>query len=519
MTDMMQISNEIFGESCLITCKEVLYSFQIKYEIAASVLPSAEKLAELCDRCFGYDDIAIRFDSVEKFSFSNKDSSIQSAYDKYRLSLEPDDTIEVIIDVKKKYTDRTIRVYNIEKFTEFLCGQKIEESLQLFAGLLEKEKQHICFQVLNCDSCIHTNSIAFAGESWSWDGTVDRDNYIRNCNDSSVFFGRMQYPVVPQDFKVVEHTYDSRLSRIKGLFDKLRSVLSYVYIANTSNIIGNQAILQFDLDVNGHTYKLDQLSRNSYVCKLYDWVYKEEGYINRASIARNIINVYCRTEEDILNIGENVYNSAVANYTIYQRKHTEQYIELKNKLSEFIVESAGQLQELAHDLVEGFRNNFVAVIVFLMTVLLTDSIDLNNFTQNKVSSNFVVVCGIFTFVSLLYMIVTIMAGKMKWRWIEKSYYALKENYSGVLDERDIETAVKNDEAFKNTKKEYKKVRFLISAIWGMAIIGMLVFTSIIGFSGQSDEILPTKIYQSEEQEIIDPLEEKISETRVDMEKE
>ena len=27
MTDMMQISNEIFGESCLITCKEVLYSF------------------------------------------------------------------------------------------------------------------------------------------------------------------------------------------------------------------------------------------------------------------------------------------------------------------------------------------------------------------------------------------------------------------------------------------------------------------------------------------------------------
>ena len=33
----------------------------------------------------------------------------------------------------------------------------------------------------------------------------------------------------------------------------------------------------------------------------------------------------------------------------------EQYIELKNKLSECIVESAGQLQELAHDLVEGFR--------------------------------------------------------------------------------------------------------------------------------------------------------------------
>ncbi len=517
MTDMMQISNEIFGESCLITCKEVLYSFQIKYKITALVLPAAEKLAELCDRCFRYDDIEIRFDSVEKFSFSNKDSSIQSAYDRYRCSLEPDDTVEAVIDIKKKFKDNAISVYSIEKFTEFLCGLKIEESLHLFADLFEKEKQHIYFRILNCDSCIHTNSIAFGGEAWNWDGTTDRDNYIRNCNYSSVLFGREQYPIVPQDFTVIEQMYDSRLDRIKGLFDKLRSVLSYMYIANTSNIVGNQAILQFGLDMNGNKYELDQLSGNLYVCKLYDWIYKEEGCINRASIARNIINVYCRTKEDILNIGENVYNSSIANYTIYQKKHTEQYIELKNKLSGFIVESAGQLQELAHDLVEGFRNNFVAVIVFLMTVLLTDSIDFSNFTQTKVSANIVAVCGIFTFTSILYMIVTIITGNTKWRWIEKSYCDLKENYSGVLDRRDIETAVKNDAAFKNTEKEYKKVRFLISGVWALAIIGMLVFTSIIWFNGRRNEILSTGAYQSEGQ--IDSLEEKISETRVDVEME
>ena len=147
MTDMMQISNEIFGESCLITCKEVLYSFQIKYKITALVLPAAEKLAELCDRCFRYDDIEIRFDSVEKFSFSNKDSSIQSAYDRYRCSLEPDDTVEAVIDIKKKFKDNAISVYSIEKFTEFLCGLKIEESLHLFADLFEKEKQHIYFRI------------------------------------------------------------------------------------------------------------------------------------------------------------------------------------------------------------------------------------------------------------------------------------------------------------------------------------------------------------------------------------
>ena len=92
-------------------------------------------------------------------------------------------------------------------------------------------------------------------------------------------------------------------------------------------------------------------------------------------------------------------------------------------------------------------NNFVAVIVFLMTVLLTDSIDFSSFTQASVSSNIVAVCGIFTLVSLLYMIVTVIAGKTKWGWLENAYNDLKDNYNGVLDERDIQMAVNNDAAF------------------------------------------------------------------------
>lgn len=174
---------------------------------------------------------------------------------------------------------------------------------------------------------------------------------------------------------------------------------------------------------------------------------------------------------------------------------------MKNKLSEFIVESAEQLQELAHDLAEGFRNNFVAVIVFLMTVLLTDSIDFSSFTQAKVSSNIVAVCGIFTFASLLYMVVTIIAGNTKWGWLEKSYDNLKNNYKGVLDELDIEKAVNYDAAFDSTKKEYKNVRLIIVSIWTLAVVGMLAFTVVIGYNNQNSDATPTNTYQPDEQGI------------------
>lgn len=514
MTDMIQISNDIFGVLYLVSCEEVLYSFQIRYQITASALPAAERLAELCSECLERDDIGIQFRSVENFSISNDDRLIwNSAYDDYKSLLEQDDIVNITIKIQKKFIDETISVYSIENFSEFLCRQKIEESFQLFAELFANGRQHICFHVLNCDSCIHTSSIAFATDLLSWDRAVSRDDYIRNCNDSSVFLGRSQYPLVPEDFTIVENAYDSSLNRIKGLFDRLRIVLSYLYIANTSNIVENKAVLQFDPTVNGYEYTLEQLSENNYVWEIYNWIHKDSSCVDRASIVRNIINLHCKTTDDILNIGESIYNSAVANHVIYQRKHAEQYIEMKNKLSEFIVESAGQLQKLAYDLVEGFRNNFVAVIVFLMTVLLTDSIDFSSFAQVNVSSNIVAVCGIFTFTSLLYMIVTIIVGDTKWGWLKKSYYDLKDNYSGVLDGQDIEAAVNNDAAFKNTEKEYKRVRFVISCVWTLAIVGMMVFTVAIGFNSRSDEISSKQTYQSEAQ-IMDPLEAELPETEM-----
>ena len=510
MTDILQISNEIFGGLCLILCEETLYYFRIRYQIAAPDLPSAEKLRSLCIKCLERDEIEIKFYSVEDFRFSNNNGSTQeNAYGEYQSQLEQNDTVKVTIEIQKKFVDEIISVYNIESFSEFLCSQKMEESFQLFAELFTGGRQHIYFQILNCDSCIHTSSIAFASRSFYWDRAVSRDIFIRNCNDSSVFLGRGHYPLVPQDFMVIEQMYDNRLNSIKRLFDRLRNILSYLYIANTSNIVGNKAVLQFDPAVNGYEYALDQLSGNYHVWNIYSWIHKDDSCIDRASLARNIININCKSADAILNIDENIYNSAVANYVIYQKKHADQYIELKNKLSEFIVESAGQLQELAHDLVEGFRNNFVAVIVFLMTVLLTDSIDFSNFTQANVSSNIVAVCGIFTFASLLYMIVTIIVGKTKWGWLEKAYYDLKKNYSEVLDEQDIAVAVNKDAAFENTKKEYKKVRLLIGSIWIAAIIGMLVFTLVIGHHNQNNE--PSPANTSDEQ-VIDESETAVPKT-------
>ena len=83
---------------------------------------------------------------------------------------------------------------------------------------------------------------------------------------------------------------------------------------------------------------------------------KDDSCVDKASIARKIINTYCRDKESILAIDDKVLNSIKSDYVIYQKNHVDQYIDMKNKISEFIVDSAGKIQELSHDIADAFRN-------------------------------------------------------------------------------------------------------------------------------------------------------------------
>ena len=59
-------------------------------------------------------------------------------------------------------------------------------------------------------------------------------------------------------------------------------------------------------------------------------------------------------------------------------------------------------------------------------------------------------------------------------------------------------AVNNDAAFKNTEKEYKRVRLTIVIIWIVSIIGMTIFTFVIGYNSRGEDSSPTGMYQYEE---------------------
>lgn len=455
-------------------CEEILDEFSVEYRISKADVPTAEAFQALCTEVPEEDRIVIRISDGSSTVDIDNSSVWLDDYNEFLSNLYPEDDITVSIKISKGSTSH-VNVYNFEAFSTFLKSRKEKELLELFAELFKKYGDRLFFHVINENVSIRTQNILFSDNAnFEWSVKDSRQKDLQNCIESGVFLDKSKYPIIPQDFTIEDPVEGRNL--IGRLFTDLQRIMSFIYVANTSSFINDKVVLGFDPAKSPEEYDISDLTRNPVIYEIFQWIFKDEGCIDRASIARKIINVYCHSKLDILNIDENIFNSIRSDYVIYQKNHAEQYIDMKNKISECIIENVKQLQELSHDISESFRNNFVGVIVFIMTVLLTDTIDFSQFTSTGISSNVKEVCILFTVVSAVYLIATCIMSQMKWNWIDKSYQSLKNNYRGTLDDQDIEESFNHDKDINEAKNQFICYRRLMMILWIIMIAVMAMFT-------------------------------------------
>lgn len=488
MFDIAACFNSILNSTCS-SVKEILYGVLFEYNIVRDQLPGVDGLMGLLERVPGQDEMMITFISGEDMTYvANGEAAWIEAYEQFVYDLFEDYVI-VKVEIKKKISNGVLNVYNLHAFQQFLMECSIADHLTNFTELFSTSREHLVFKLLDTNGSLRTKSIAFSDNDIKWSGTErSRIDLIKNCDDASVFLDRTTIKVIPQDFEIQDPVEGYEFQQIVTIFNKLRNILAYVYLANTSSIHKDKAVLHFDPSSIGFEYKLNSLSSNNVVAQIFDWIFKDDSCVDKASIARKIINVYCRSEEEILSLDERIFNSIKSDYQIYQKNHVEQYIDMKNKISDHIVESAKQIQELTHELSDAIRNNFVAIIVFIMTVFLTESIDFSKLLEKSISPRITTVCGVFTTASLLYLIVTIITSNEKWTWLEQSYNDLKENYKRTLDAADIEEAFNHDLQFNHAIDQFKSFKKKVLRLWSIAICVMAVFTVVLFLNGTGVDV-------------------------------
>ncbi|HGM1622672.1 TPA: hypothetical protein ACKOQC_002236, partial [Clostridioides difficile] len=254
------------------------------------------------------------------------------------------------------------------------------------------------------------------------------------------------------------------------IFSKLRTLMSMIYVSNTA-IIDNESL---NVEIIGQrktcfNYNINtQLVNNDELYKIYKWIFTDGNSVDKAIIARNIISLHCQYD-DILRTDQKTFSSIQSNFSLYQRDNVVKYIELKNKLGEYIIKIVTETNDIVTGLTDKFKKNIIACFTFIFTIVLANIVSsnpLNNiFTKDITFLLETILVG-----SIGYLVISVLEMNYNLKKLERGYEDLKNNYTDILDANDILEIFNNDKTFKDNVKDVKKKRILFTVIWVVAIL-------------------------------------------------
>ncbi|WP_332942319.1 hypothetical protein, partial [Clostridioides difficile] len=406
--------------------------------------------------------------SEETIIFDNhNDEIIGCEVEVFYQDSKEDTEVNISLEINKMISQNTLSVYNFEKFSNSILNKSNKEILGIFSDFL-KNKEYLIFELYDSNLLFWTNTMVFKNYNQNTpEIKFLRSNKIEICKQISSFYNVTDYELIPDDFEIISNSNNNIFEEI---FSKLRTLMSMIYVSNTA-IIDNESL---NVEIIGQrktcfNYNINtQLVNNDELYKIYKWIFTDGNSVDKAIIARNIISLHCQYD-DILRTDQKTFSSIQSNFSLYQRDNVVKYIELKNKLGEYIIKIVTETNDIVTGLTDKFKKNIIACFTFIFTIVLANIVSsnpLNNiFTKDITFLLETILVG-----SIGYLVISVLEMNYNLKKLERGYEDLKNNYTDILDANDILEIFNNDKTFKDNVKDVKKKRILFTVIWVVAIL-------------------------------------------------
>lgn len=456
----------VFSQPNINICERVKI-VEINFETTS--LPKYDDVLKLINKIPSRDILQIVFedDSEERLVWGNSHVLSQEEYDQYVLS-SSGDSIRISVSIKKTIEDNTFSIYCFDEFMKDLNDLSLFDVLCSFSNLLSGI-DYLNFVTFDKSISFMTRTMSFSSEEKQSISTdFSRLKRIEECKDVSRFLCTENLQLLPDDFKIVLNSVTNPLT---DKFSKLCCLLSMIYVATSASLDKDKVIPQItgqrsiSCEIN-----IDSIKGNDNIYKVYSWIFTDGNAADKAIIARNVLSLHCKYNS-LIDIDELAFASMQSNYNLYLKNNVNQYLELKNKVADYICDVVAKTGEYATTILDRFKQNLVALIGFLITTIIANIVS-SNPLDNIFTKDITVLVYAILVGSVFFLVISILETNYKVKTIKKTYLQLKENYSDILSQDDIAEVYKDDELFNGTKKEIKTKTVLFSVIWISILIGI-----------------------------------------------
>ncbi|MCI5512359.1 MAG: hypothetical protein MR436_18530 [Eubacterium sp.] len=422
------------------------------------------------------DEIRIFLESENEDSFIMHRHTPEEEYRAFIGETLDDEMIFAKIEINKKLSAGHFSIYRFQKFAEDITSLPTGEILKVFSMFLNETETNIVFELFDSINIFYTKTMFFLplGNSEIL-CSFNRKQRLLECRDTSCFYNQDAYELLPDDFKI-EVGYEG--NPFKDLFLKMETVLAASLIASNAMIQDGQMKLQImgQRSVE-YTCRLNEVNGNPVLYKIYDWIYSGGSSIDKAIIARNIICLHCKYEP-LLSLDIKVLSSIHSNYNLYLKDNVAQYLELKNKVAEFISDIASRTGEYATELLDKFKANMIAVFGFLFSVVIADIVS-DQPLDNIFTKDITVILELILAGSVVYLIICYGQSKYQIKKVYDSYENLKKIYDGILTEDDIRECFQNDCLIQDMKKTIGRSEKIYLFLWIAFLVALFVIVESI----------------------------------------
>lgn len=387
--------------------------------------------------------------------------------------------IKVTFKINKNKFEDCISIYDLDLFADSLEKLTVSQSFTIFNRVL-LGSDFINFRVLNLEKSFNTSSIFFTpiGENVIIHALSDRLKRIESIRAASYYTNINDHQITPDDFKI-SNGFSSN-SKLSLLFTNYSDLLSIIYLFDITTIKDN--VLEYK--INGYKSIKGQVELNSKIksiedyFNIYSWVYSGGNLNDKIGIARNIISLHFIKNGE-LGLHGSPFQSIQSSYKVYEKQNIKQYIEIRNKISDQLLDFNNRANKVIETFASGFQKSALALISFytsaIVVRLLSKGDFINVFTLDA------------TILSISFIIGSYIYYKTsKWEVLQQrqrfndSYTNLKERYTDLLEASDIERILNKDKEFNADIKfiddKLKNYSIMwLSYLWILLIVTILLF--------------------------------------------
>jgi hypothetical protein len=470
---------------------ESLYSVDISFVKLGNIKESVENLYKIIpsrDKCI----LSLSLDHLDPIQIHNQgdlDHFETKVKDEFFDIADEQSKFYLNLRVNKQLSENLLSFYSLSLFKEFLFSKTINEGLSFFDHLI-KEYNNIHILILD-ESLEGTNLLRTSSISISWNveenslpnfnsidkvkrnKILDKQRSVSNIvNDKTRF-------LIPDDIRLEENTYNDE--DLEMFLNNLCFCLSIGFIFDVVDVTENKLTYKI------HGYKsiegvLDFAKTNIYnmdqVSKIYEWVYSDGNISDKIGLARNIIslNLTHDKQEDIFYLSDSTYNSIQSGYEIYLKENVARYIDVKNKVSEFMINKSIESSTLIRDFTNSLKNNNYLYVSFFLSFIIFKS--LKPTTTSIFTKEIVFISLGILGISILYLILNAWTINEDKKRFENQYERLKRIYSDLLNDEDISSIFLESEKEEDLSYIKRKRNFYMW-VWGSEILILLLIVLIL----------------------------------------